>query len=229
MAKTKWKFDVSVDESLEENLHISKLLQLAQHYLNRAEYEAARVLLTRASAWEIGKLELARFYINSVVKLDIDTKARWRRAEQLLIGLECGESAYAAEACSLLSQLYKQAKKPLSSLGYQLRCERLTGNATDDMATKTLTWLQKQPVAVLEEDAHGAYILAEELLHYTCKAARQWERCLFQAAAEYGTGTYVGIAAQYLTEIYSAESPEIATKYAKMASKAGNPLILTRE
>lgn len=229
MEQTTWAFNVAIDESVEQNLRIKELLQLAQRYIDRCEYEAARVLLTRASASDAGKLELARFYLNTVVKLDMDVRVRWRQSEQLLINLECGESCYTAEACALLSQLYRQAKKPLSSLGYQLRGNRLKGDGTEDGVTKILAWLQKQPVAVLEEDARGAYLLGEELMCYVGKAVRQWERRLLHTAAKYGTGTYVGTAAQYLAEIYSAENPEIAIKYAKMANKAGNPLILTRE
>ena len=219
--------DIPVGQN-EEVLRISEILKLADSYMQKGEYQVARILYTRASASDAGKLALARFYLKSEVKLDIPIVERKRQAEQILLGMDIHKGRYRAEACSLLTQLYSQVSKYVSALGYRLRAERIRGTATTDMVSKALTALQKHSVTVLEEDSHGAYILAEELGYYKGNVIRQWESCLFQAAAEFGKGVYAGIAAQRLAEMYSEENPEIASRYRILAYKLGNPELLSR-
>lgn len=223
---SKWEFDIAVGQN-EEILKISEILKLADGYSQRGEYQAARILYTRACSSDAGKLALARFYLKLEVRLDIPIIERKRRAEQILLEIEDSKSRFSTEACSLLAELYTQVSKYVSAIGYRLRAERICGTATTDMVSSAVSALQRQPITVLEEDSHGAYILAAELGYYEGKVMRQWERCLLQAAAEYGKGSFAGIAAHCLSEIYSEENSEIAERYRILASRLGNPEILS--
>lgn len=224
---SKWEFDITVGQN-DEILKISEILKLSDSCAQRGEHQAARILYARANASDAGKLTLARFYLKPKVKLEIPIVERKQRAGQILLGMENSESRYRAEVCSLLAQLYSQVNKYISALGYRLRAERICGTVTTDIVINALAALQRQFVAELEEDSHEAYILVEELGNYEGSEIRQWESCLFQAAAEHGKGACTGIAAQYLAEIYSCKNPEVAGRYRICATKLGNPEILSR-
>lgn len=222
---TRWKFDVPVGVEDEQCLPIKKIVALAMEYKRKGEFEAARILLNRASSSPAAMLELAKLY-RDTPQLDMDQRTRYKRAETLLLKLE---NEYDIPEISLeLSELYRMAKKPLSSFGYLLRSWRLGADVPDKSIQAVWKYIERMDVnSITVQDAHGAYILGYEasLLEDKYNIAI-W---LLQEAVDNGEGAYVGIAALRLSDIFNAQgSRELAKECADKAAKQGYPPILTK-
>lgn len=222
---TRWKFDVPVGVEDEQCLPIKKIVALAMEYKRKGEFEAARILLNRASGSPAAMLELAKLY-RDTPQLEMDQRTRYKRAETLLLRLE---SEYDIPEISLeLSELYRMAKMPLSSFGYLLRSRRLGADIPDKSIQAVWKYIERMDVnSITVQDAHGAYILGYEasLLEDKCNIAI-W---LLQEAVDNGEGAYVGIAALRLSELFEAHGNRDLTKeYADKAAKHGYPPILTK-
>lgn len=222
---TKWKFDVPVGVEDEQCLPIKEIVALAMEYKRKGEFEAARILLNRASGSPAAMLELAKLY-RDTPQLQMEQRTRYRQAEALLLKLE-GE--YDIPEISLeLSELYRIAKKPLSSFGYLLRSRRFGADIPDKSIQAVWKYIEKMDVnSITVQDAHGAYILGYEasLLEDKYNIAI-W---LLQEAVDNGKGTYVGIAALRLSELFDTQgNRDLAKEYADKAAKHGNPPVLTK-
>ena len=223
---TRWKFDVPVGVEDEQCLPIKKIVALAVEYKRKGEFEAARILLNRASSSPAAMLELAKLY-RDTPQLQMEQRTRYRQAEALLQKLE-GEYYDIPEICLELSTLYHMVKKPLSGFGYLLRSRRLGADVPDKSIQAAWKYIERMDVnSITVQDAHGAYILGYEasLLEDKYNIAI-W---LLQEAVDNGKGTYVGIAALRLSELFDTQgNRDLAKEYADKAAKHGNPPVLTK-
>ena len=222
---TRWKFDVPVGVEVEQCLPIKEIVALAMEYKRKSEFEAARILLIRSNSSPAAMLELAKLY-RDTPQLQMDQRTRYRQAEALLLKLE---RAYdLAEICLELSELYRIVRKPLSSFGYLLRSRRLGADIPEKSINAIWQYLEKMDVnTTAASDSHGAYILGYEasLLEDKYNIAI-W---LLQEAVDNGSGSYPGISALRLSEIFEGQGNRaLAKEYADRAAKNGNPPILTK-
>lgn len=221
----RWKFDVPIGMEDEQCLPINKIVALAMEYKQKGEFEAARILLNRANSSPAAMLELAKLY-RDTPQLEMNQRARYKRAETLFLNLE--EKYDVPEISLELSELYRLAKKPLSSFGYLLQSRRLGADIPDKSIQAVWKYLERMDVnSTTVQDAHGAYILGYEasLLEDKYNIAI-W---LLQEAVDNGSGTYVGIAALRLSELFELKgNHELAKEYADKATKYGYPPVLTK-
>lgn len=222
---TRWKFDVPVGVEEEQCLPIKEIVALAMEYKRKGEFEAARILLNRASSSPAAMLELAKLY-RDTPQLEMDQRNRYKRAETLLLKLE---SEYDIPEISLeLSELYRIVKKPLSSFGYLLRTKRLGADVPGKSIQAVWKYIERMDVnSITVQDTHGAYILG-------CEASLLEDKYniaiwLLQEAVDNGKSAYVGIAALRLSELFEMQgNQELAKEYAEKAAKHGYPPILSK-
>lgn len=221
----RWKLDAPVGVEDEQYLPIKEIVALAMEYKRKREFEAARILLNRASSSPAAMLELAKLY-RDTPQLKMDQRTRYKRAETLLLNLE-GEYGI-PEICLELSELYRLARKPLSSFGYLLRSRRLGADIPDKNIQAVWKYIEKMDVnTTTVTDAYGGFILG-------CEASLIEDKYniaiwMLQEAVDNGEGAYVGIAALRLSELFEAQgNRELAKEYADKAAKHGYPPILTK-
>lgn len=214
----------------EEEHTIASLLKHAASYAAKQEYEAARILYTRAASTSMrGKLELARFLMNTA-KLDMKQIDRFRKSEALLLELECSENKLrASEACVLLGELYTRVRKPISAFGYMVRQKILKGKVDEQEILSIVEAVQKTAIHAGIEDPHGCYVLGWSLAEINNEELAARAQYFLQLAVEHGgDAMYVGLAALRLAELldtgeYNRDNRHLVLFYQNIAAAHGNP------
>lgn len=219
----KWIFDASIDAEDKQYLQIREIVSLAMEYKHKAEFEAARILLNRASSSPVAMLELAKLY-RDTPQLAMDRRTRYKSAEVILLKLE-GEYDI-PEICLELWELYRLARKPLSAMGYMMRSKRLGASIPAKSIDAVWHYIEKMDVnTATAADPHGAFVLG-------CEASLIEDKYniaiwLLQEAVDNGSGGYVGIAALRLSELFDMHGDcELAKEYADKSAKCGYPPVL---
>lgn len=205
-----------------ESCEIQALLQMASDYSKQNEWQAARLILTRAAATSAqAELALAELWLKAPLEQPI--MERLMNAERLLLHLEASYSS--PKVCTLLSNLYQRVGKAYAALGYRLRSERYDPRyKRDEIITYCKRAIRSLPVTT-DNQLYGCYILgtelsvfceSQELIHFACF-------CLKNVADSSDGDSYVGLAAFQLAEI--TEDPA----YYKVAEKHGYPLLLKKD
>lgn len=205
-----------------EPYEIQALLQLAESYTQKKEWQAVRLILTRAAATSAqAELALAELWLNA--PLEQPVMERLLNAERLLLHLDASHNS--SKVCILLSNLYQRVGKAYAALGYRLRSERYDPHySRDELINYCKRAIRSLPVTT-DNQLYGCYILgtelsvfseSQELIHFACF-------CLKNVADSSDGGSYVGLAAFQLAEI--TEDPA----YYKVAEKHGYPLLLKKD
>lgn len=208
---------------------VDDILALAQSYVDRGEMDAARIVFDRAATNSRGMLAYARFLL-TVPRLDsMSRQERAKKAEQLLLYVEKnGTRSEMGAACALLAALYR-ARTEIRALGYSMRADRYNGNADSRRREALLKKITKMGIPELENDPYGCYIAGQECSRFAeDPSMRKLALYFLEVAAEKGTATYCGPAAQLVADLYENSDREQCSRYRKLAAVHGYPELLVR-
>lgn len=220
-----------MNADLKAGSSIADILSLAQSYVEREEYNTARILFDRAATGCLGMIEYARFLL-TVPKLDtLDEIECVQKAKRLLFYVEqngCRQEM--CEACLMLANLYRHTKE-IRALGFLMRVSRYGCNDNDGLQSYLLQQITKMEIADVEDDPYGCYIAGVECSTFADNPVMlKWALYFLEMAIEKGQNAIAGLAAMRIADIYDEymHDKKMCAYYKEIAAKNGNPEVLSK-
>ena len=223
--KQNWSFDIDIGEET-QCYSISKLLHMADEAKVSQRYEDCYNYLRRASSTPAGKYKLAKFLLD-FPGIGMLQEQRFQEAERLLIEIHHNSK----KACLELASLYMdRLTRPVAALAYFLKARNLGAEIEPKILERCKGSMRKSDISKTEANIRDCYDLGLALYENGYGESASYASYFLQIVCDSGIRSdYVGTAALILAELYEDEKDfPAAAKFYNLASKLGNPPLLTK-